>query len=74
MRCIAILALMLMISAPTQGQKLGDLLGKAKKVLSGEGLSNEDIGMGLKEALNLGIIKGVNVVSKTDGYLAKAGK
>lgn len=33
------------------------------------GVSNIEIGAGLKEALNIGIVKGASAVSKTDGFL-----
>ncbi len=36
------------------------------------GLSNEEIGNGLKEALNVGVQKGVSTLSATDGYLKSA--
>ncbi len=53
---------------PSQGQKLGDLVGKAKKVLSGEKLSDEEIGAGLKEALSIGTGEAVEFLSAEDGY------
>ncbi len=48
------------------------VLKTVEEILGGEtggGLSNTQIAAGLKEALNIGIVKGANVVSKTDGYL-----
>lgn len=44
---------------------------KAKGVLSGNGasLSNEEIGNGLKEALQIGISKGADALSQKGGYL-----
>jgi len=53
---------------PIQGQKLGDLVGKAKKVLSGEKLTDEEIGAGLKEALSIGTGEAVEFLSAEDGY------
>ena len=52
-------------------QNLGGLLKKAKKAeetLSG-GLSQEEIGNGLKEALDVGVGKAVDFLSAEDGYL-----
>jgi hypothetical protein len=48
---------------------------KAKGVLSGgSGLSNDDIGNGLKEALQIGISKGADALSQKGGYLNSAYK
>ncbi len=52
-----------------------DFKKEANKVLKNNGiggLSNEDIGNGLKEALNNGVSKGVEKLSATDGYLKSA--
>ena len=43
-------------------------MDKAKKVLSGEGLSDDEMGMGLKEALNLGTGEAVDFLSAEDGF------
>ncbi len=43
-------------------------LDKLKKTLSGESLSKEEIGEGLKEALTNGVSKGSDLVSQLDGY------
>lgn len=52
-------------------QTLGGLLDKAKKIVSGEEiLTEEEIGNGLKEALNLGIDEAVDFLSAEDGYYA----
>ncbi len=59
---------LLLIGSPLYSQKLGDLLGKAKKVLSGESLSEDEIGMGLKEALNIGTDEAVAFLSEEDGF------
>ncbi len=45
---------------------------KLMKKTTGAGLSNEEIGNGLKEALNAGVQKGVTTLSATDGYLKSA--
>lgn len=52
-----------------------DLKKEANKVMKSAGiggLSNEEIGNGLKEALNNGVTKGVEKLSATDGYLKSA--
>lgn len=43
-------------------------LDKLKKTLSGESLSKEEVGEGLKEALTNGVSKGSDIVSQLDGY------
>jgi hypothetical protein len=48
--------------------QLGGVLKKAKEVVSGGGLSQEDAGNGLKEALNSGIGEAVEFLSAKDGY------
>lgn len=64
---IAVLAL-LMVSLNSCGQKIN--FGKVVNVLSGSGaLSEEEIGMGLKEALSVGINLGADKASALDGYL-----
>lgn len=65
-------ALMLAIAIPTQAQ-FGKLLGKAKetkdKLTSKTGnLSQEEVGKGLKEALDKGVGEAVNFLSAQDGY------
>lgn len=58
----------LLLSQFAQAQ-FGDVLKKAKdKVLGGGGLSQEDAGNGLKEALNAGIGEAVDFLSAKDGY------
>lgn len=64
--------LALLFAAPAQAQ-FGKLLkqasDKADEVLSGKGpLSEEEIGKGLKEALNQGVDKAVTSLSAEDGY------
>jgi hypothetical protein len=62
-------------TAQAQRPKLGGLLDKAKKVISGEeGLTSEEIGGGLKEALNIGVGEAVDFLSVEDGYLKSAYK
>ncbi len=48
--------------------QFGKVLDKAKKVVNGGGLSQEDAGNGLKEALNNGIGAAVDFLSVKDGY------
>ena len=53
------------------GKKLGALADKAGKVLNGENpLSEDEIGNGLKEALDLGVKEAVTSLSAEDGYFA----
>ena len=55
------------ITSNAQFDKLKD---KAKGILTGGGsLSNDDIGNGLKEALQIGISKGSDALSQKGGYL-----
>jgi len=69
MRLIGILLIVLLSGGMVHAQnKLNDLFGKAKKVLDGEGLSNDEIGMGLKEALNVGTDEAVDFLSAEDGF------
>ncbi|MEY3195004.1 MAG: hypothetical protein RIQ78_1101 [Bacteroidota bacterium] len=60
----------LLLSQLAQAQ-FGDVLKKAKDVVSGVGggLSQEDAGSGLKEALHVGIGEAVDFLSAKDGYL-----
>lgn len=43
-------------------------LKKLKKAVTGESLSAEEVGRGLKEALEKGVSKGSDLVSQLDGY------
>ena len=68
-RIVTTLATALFFTAILPAQNLGGLLNKAKKVLSGEeALTEEEIGNGLKEALNLGVEDAVAFLSAEDGY------
>ena len=61
--CMICLPMVLMTSCTPELQKiLTDVL------VGEEGLTEGQIGMGLKEALTQGISKGADLVSKTDGY------
>jgi hypothetical protein len=66
MKNIFILVLMI-LGASLSGQSIFD---KAKGVLSGNSsINQEDAGLGLKEALNLGVEEAVNQLSAEGGYL-----
>ncbi len=59
----------LFVSTDVEAQKLKGLLNKAKEVVSGEGgLSKDEIGNGLKEALNIGVGEAIDFLSVEDGY------
>lgn len=65
----------LLFSTDVEAQKLKGLLKKAKDVVSGEsGLSSDEIGKGLKEALNNGVGEAVDFLSVEDGYYKSAYK
>ncbi|NRB64133.1 MAG: DUF4197 domain-containing protein [Saprospiraceae bacterium] len=59
--------LAMIISTSCSSQTLGGLLNKANQVLNGE-LSEEEIGKGLKEALNKGVNESVDFLAKENGY------
>ncbi|MEM6319208.1 MAG: DUF4197 domain-containing protein [Bacteroidota bacterium] len=63
------LLLALCFSTEVEAQKLKGLLNKAKEVVEGGGgLSKEEAGEGLKEALNIGVGEAVDFLSVEDGY------
>ncbi|MCB0686091.1 MAG: DUF4197 domain-containing protein [Saprospiraceae bacterium] len=68
MRILSIIFLSLTIVSVSNAQKLGDLVNKAKKAIKGEGLTEDEMGMGLKEALNLGTGEAVDFLSAEDGF------
>lgn len=68
MRILTIILFSALFIPFAQAQKLGDLVNKAKKVINGEGLSDEEMGMGLKEALNIGTGDAVDFLSAEDGF------
>jgi hypothetical protein len=47
-------------------------LNKLKKAVTGESLTTEQVGEGLKEALTKGVSKGSDLVSQVDGYFKNA--
>lgn len=69
-----LLTALLLFSLPAEaqfGKKLDRLTSQANEVLGGGGpLSEEQIGEGLKEALNQGVDKAVTSLSAEDGYFA----
>ena len=68
----------LLFSTNVEAQKLKGLLNKAKdavnNVTDGGGLSTEEVGKGLKEALNVGVGEAVDFLSVEDGYYKSAYK
>lgn len=73
-KCTLFFVLLLSFNYQIQAQGLGGLLNKAKKALEGGGLSEEEIGKGLKEALNVGVGEAVDFLSTEDGYYKSAYK
>lgn len=70
-KLILFCALCGMIATPATSQTFKDLKKRVEKSVTGSGssgLSQEEVGKGLKEALNRGIEKGVDQLSKRDGY------
>ncbi|NND07802.1 MAG: DUF4197 domain-containing protein [Saprospiraceae bacterium] len=65
---LMVLSMILVGTTAVYSQGLGGLLNKAKNVLEGGGLSNDEIGMGLKEALNVGTGEAVDFLSDEDGF------
>ena len=68
MKKIGILILSLTMITSLSAQDLGGMIKKTTNSLSGGGLSQEDIGNGLKEALDAGVGKAVDFLSAKDGY------
>ena len=62
------------VSSFAQFGDLNKLKDKAKTALGGASLSNDDIGNGLKSALEIGISKGSEALSQKGGYLNSAYK
>ncbi len=58
----------LQLTACTQFQEM------AGELLSGDALTSQQIGLGLKEALDLGVSQGVDKLSATDGFLKSSYK
>ncbi|HMQ08317.1 MAG TPA: DUF4197 domain-containing protein [Saprospiraceae bacterium] len=63
-----LIVLFLSISYQSNAQ-VGNVLKKAKGVIGGGGLSQEDAGFGLKEALKIGVGEAVDQLSAKNGYL-----
>lgn len=71
-KVILIFIAFIAINFSTSAQNLKDIKKAAKKVVnesSSTKLTDEEVGKALKEALNIGIEKGVKQLSKPDGYL-----
>ncbi len=71
MRFLTMILALTIATSPIQAQ-LGNLLNKAKDALSGTGLTDDEIGMGLKEALNIGTGEAVDFLSAEDGFYKSA--
>jgi len=70
---VIVIALFALTQISTAQFDLKKTVGKVVKETTGNaGLSNEDVGNGLKEALNAGVTKGVNSLSAVDGYYKSA--
>ena len=70
MKKFGVFVLSFFIIASLSAQNLGGLLKKAENTLKGGdlNLSQEEVGNGLKEALNIGVGKAVDFLSAEDGY------
>jgi hypothetical protein len=66
------IVLLFMGSVVTNAQLLKDAKKAIQKTTGTSGLSQEDAAAGIKEALSNGTTKGVNLVSKQDGYFGDA--
>jgi hypothetical protein len=64
-----ILMLLLGISVTNYAQLDKMIKDKVQKTVAGAGLSSDEIGGGLKEALNVGISKGADLLAQKGGYL-----
>jgi hypothetical protein len=63
-----LIPVLLLIGTLQADAQLKGILDKAKGALNSGGLSQEEAGNGLKEALNLGIGEAVDFLSASDGY------
>ena len=68
MKKICLIILLIALSATAAFPQFNKLLDQAKKVVSGQPLTADEVAQGLKEALTNGISKGSDLVSKADGY------
>ncbi len=69
LRSLLILGLFVTIIAPAEAQLFDKIKKKAEDLVGGGGLSQEEAGNGLKEALNIGVKEAVDFLSAEDGYL-----
>ncbi len=67
---LTLLAALLLVGSTMMAQNWRDKLNKAKEELTGGSgaLSQEEIGQGLKQALDLGVAEAVSFLSAEDGY------
>ena len=70
MKKILLLSILITFTFGMQAQGLKGMLKKAKNTISNGGLSQDEAGGGLKEALNIGIKEAVDFLAKEDGYYA----
>ncbi len=63
-----------LFTVSVQAQGFKGLLNKAKSAITDDGLSQEDAGNGLKQALDLGVDEAVSFLSAEDGYYKSAYK
>ena len=61
--------LILILFAGAIGLNGQSIFDKAKSALKKSGISQEDAGLGLKEALNIGVDEAVKQLSQENGYL-----
>ena len=59
-------------SSTLQAQSLKDLLKKTTSSPNFSGLTTDEVGKGLKEALSIGVKKGAEQLSNVDGFLGNA--
>lgn len=73
MKKISILLCLALFSFSAQAQ-FGKVLDKAKATIKGGNLSQEEVGNGLKSALDIGVDEAVSFLSAKDGYYKSAYK
>ncbi len=71
-KLLLLLSVLFTVSMQAQGFK--GMLNKAKSAITDGGLSQEDAGNGLKQALDLGVDEAVSFLSAEDGYYKSAYK
>lgn len=68
-RTILLFSLSALLLVPAEAQIFDKIKKKANELTGGGGLSQEEAGNGLKEALNIGIKEAVDFLSAENGYL-----